>query len=483
MKGGPAYLNPQAGYPPQWASSAGPMAWQQGVGYDPTASRGSKVGPAEGVVMPTVHQTAHFSASARAAATARATANAQAVLRNGPGNSSGVPPGYFAGPSKPPGALGAPAVQAGLQPSRFTGQFMPHRLCNHFSGTGFCKKADTCTFAHGFHELHPHAAQQLGYSGTMDMRVSNLGTAQMPAKVEELGLSNGTDTGFKFNKEAAPFAFAGFNADAVPFEPLKVEAAEPETRAQATEKVAEVLAPEPVEQASAPVESQTTPASAPSISLPGVSRRQAPAPLSISCETPKAGALQGTLLGSGSPTAALTGPLLTPLGSGSPTAIRTGPLLTPVATAGTSVAHFSSTATSPKASVVQTPTAKRVVIVASSPKAGGSPRAAQVLRNATASSTAAGLGTVLGSPIHRVTTPTPTNASWDRNFLLQARAVAKKLEAGPPGLAMCAPTPTSAARNFGFAYPQPGYVKTVPAPSKPVANAHGKSRKARTNTD
>jgi len=90
-----------------------------------------------------------------------------------------------------------------------------------------------------------------------------------------------------------------------------------------------------------------------------------------------------------------------------------------------------------------------------------------------------GPATVIGSPLNRVTTPTPTNASWDRNFLLQARAVAKKLEAGPPGLANYAPTPTSAARNFGFAYPQPGYMRTVPAPSKAVAPAHGKGRKAK----
>mmetsp|Transcript_129513 Transcript_129513/g.242279 ORF Transcript_129513/g.242279 Transcript_129513/m.242279 type:complete len:504 (-) Transcript_129513:16-1527(-) len=477
--GGAAYMNPQAGYPPHWASSsAGPMAWQQGVGYGPTASRGSKIGSAEGFVTP---QTAQFSASAHAAAAAQAAANAQAALRGGAGASAGAPPGYF-GASRPPGALGAPAPQQ--RPSRFTGQFMPHRLCNHFSGTGFCKKADACTFAHGFHELHPSSAQQqLGYTGAPDMRATAYVPAQMQAQVEEAGLSNetaGPDKAFKFNTDAAPFAFTQFNADAAPFQPLSVKASEPDTKAEATAE-AEVLAPEPAEPASAPVESQTSPTSGQSMSLPGVSRRQAPAPLTQICETPKAGEFKGTLLlGSASPTSTTAG-------------ARTGPLLTPLPTpsaAGTSAAGFVSVASSPRASVLQSPTAaKRIIVALPSPKAVTSPTngasftafpgSPKVLRSPMASLAENGPATVIGSPLNRVTTPTPTNASWDRNFLLQARAVAKKLEAGPPGLANYAPTPTSAARNFGFAYPQPGYMRTVPAPSKAVAPAHGKGRKAK----
>lgn len=52
-----------------------------------------------------------------------------------------------------------------------------------------------------------------------------------------------------------------------------------------------------------------------------------------------------------------------------------------------------------------------------------------------------------------------------REALLQARQVALRIEQGPPGMAMYAPTPTSQAKSFGFAYPQPGFVKTIVPPN------------------
>mmetsp|Transcript_52785 Transcript_52785/g.84289 ORF Transcript_52785/g.84289 Transcript_52785/m.84289 type:complete len:344 (+) Transcript_52785:61-1092(+) len=51
-----------------------------------------------------------------------------------------------------------PTVQV---PRRFPGHFMPHRLCNHWNLQGWCKKAETCTFAHGIDELHPDVQAQL----------------------------------------------------------------------------------------------------------------------------------------------------------------------------------------------------------------------------------------------------------------------------------------------------------------------------------
>lgn len=57
------------------------------------------------------------------------------------------------------------AVAAGLatasqqqrqqQSQRGHGSFVPRRLCAHWSRTGWCRKGDQCTFAHGLHELHP----------------------------------------------------------------------------------------------------------------------------------------------------------------------------------------------------------------------------------------------------------------------------------------------------------------------------------------
>jgi len=55
-----------------------------------------------------------------------------------------------------------------------------------------------------------------------------------------------------------------------------------------------------------------------------------------------------------------------------------------------------------------------------------------------------------------------TQVAIPRDMLLQARTVVQRAEQGPPGLATCAPTPTTKAKNFGFKYPQPGWIVTGP---------------------
>lgn len=52
-----------------------------------------------------------------------------------------------------------------------------------------------------------------------------------------------------------------------------------------------------------------------------------------------------------------------------------------------------------------------------------------------------------------------------RDLLLQGRVISKKIQMGPPGLSPYAPTPTSAARGFGFALPEPGFFRTRPSAS------------------
>merc|ERR1740121_3143954 len=61
------------------------------------------------------------------------------------------------------------------------------------------------------------------------------------------------------------------------------------------------------------------------------------------------------------------------------------------------------------------------------------------------------------TPAGQPKTPQPIT----RGMLLQARTVVQRLEQGPPGLAHCAPTPTTKAQRFGFQYPQPGWFRTI----------------------
>mmetsp|Transcript_88265 Transcript_88265/g.248519 ORF Transcript_88265/g.248519 Transcript_88265/m.248519 type:complete len:353 (-) Transcript_88265:343-1401(-) len=82
------------------------------------------------------------------------------------GGFKGKPRGMMNGglPPSPPGWLSPRAYQqmaASHAAHRFPGRFVPHRLCNNFAAHGWCEKADACTFAHGFQELHPEVQAQL----------------------------------------------------------------------------------------------------------------------------------------------------------------------------------------------------------------------------------------------------------------------------------------------------------------------------------
>jgi hypothetical protein len=119
-----------------------------------------------------------------------------------------------------------------------------------------------------------------------------------------------------------------------------------------------------------------------------------------------------------------------------------------------------------------------------SPKAAMSPSNTVFVRATPAGSPVAEVAmspmNVVGSR-HASAVLAPSSALWDRQTLLQARVVAKKLEQGPPGLATFAPTPMSAARNFGFQLPQPGFFNTRPVSPKssPPQKARSHLRKTK----
>jgi len=102
---------------------------------------------------------------------------------------------------------------------RLPGGFMPRRLCTHWASRGWCKRADTCTFAHGMHELHPdaRAAAMASFPGGM----VPLSLQQQLADEDEAEANGATMESGKFNVDAKPFVpSSGFNVDAAPFIPV-----------------------------------------------------------------------------------------------------------------------------------------------------------------------------------------------------------------------------------------------------------------------
>mmetsp|Transcript_98301 Transcript_98301/g.316904 ORF Transcript_98301/g.316904 Transcript_98301/m.316904 type:complete len:561 (+) Transcript_98301:68-1750(+) len=91
---------------------------------------------------------------------------AAAVLKSGPATGAPVAgsKGVRAAGKRPEvqahASAAEGAAQAGLGPAphrQGRGSFIPRRLCAHWSRSGWCRKGEACTFAHGMHELHPEA--------------------------------------------------------------------------------------------------------------------------------------------------------------------------------------------------------------------------------------------------------------------------------------------------------------------------------------
>lgn len=388
--------------------------------------------------------------------TAGAPAPAVTVVRR----KGGPAPVAFAPPAAPV-ALAAPAppgwfdprvqaVQAtvGHVPRRFPGHFMPHRLCNHFTAHGWCRKAEACTFAHGMQELHPDVQAQLlpqlGYPVPQPIvqvkgkakdkgKGSQPGSVIMTAAPQYISLGDPAlgypMTGSDLNAGAAVFEFGThpshfeFNVGAAPFVPL-VEADQQDEQDQEEQHQQQAQGAHNGDHDADP--------SSPS------RRRPAPAPLNLD-DSPMvaSSAMPGTMV------------VVTPqavmrtvqpgVGRVVSTVIRPT-ILTPTATMMSPSRNLvTMTLTSPTAArLLQSPARGPVVFRSPAVVWPSSP--------------------LLLSPKVAPSTPVPIS----RNIFLQARTVAQRLELGPPGLAHCAPTPTTKAGNFGFRYPQPGWLVAKP---------------------
>eukprot|EP00931_Biecheleriopsis_adriatica_P098022 TRINITY_DN7192_c0_g1_i2.p1 TRINITY_DN7192_c0_g1~~TRINITY_DN7192_c0_g1_i2.p1 ORF type:complete len:498 (-),score=110.25 TRINITY_DN7192_c0_g1_i2:45-1409(-) len=404
--------------------------------------------------------------------------------------STSAPPGSFFTP--PQVQMPQPQQQQVQVPRRFPGHFMPHRLCNHWNAHGWCRKAESCTFAHGLQELHPDVQAQLLQqqpgmppptvtkdgrlvvpgakaagkvaAGPVVPEVASAPSAPMlsfppPAAANPYTAALAAQragaaasgypygfgvpgSGFEYNVSAHEF-----NAGAKPFVPHPQGAVVPGAALSGT-------APASSETQAEDEEDEDSEGNRASSSSPG-KRRPAPAPLTLLDDNSPANAVgQKVLMASASPTTVGT----------RVSTIRTQPLASPM-----------------RISVVTRPLPSPTSVM--SPTASGVYTASGVALNALSSPSAVQVPAGLPSPIRVAARPmlSPTSASaWpgsptlmlspkvlqspktpvpiDRSTFLQARQIAVKMEQGPPGLAMWAPTPTTKAGLLGFRYPAPGYV-------------------------
>lgn len=362
-----------------------------------------------------------------------------------------------------------PTVQV---PRRFPGHFMPHRLCNHWNLQGWCKKAETCTFAHGIEELHPDVQAQLLQQKpgmppptvTKDGRlvVHGVSTVSKPAgKVA-------TETGYPTAQmQSALASLYGAQANSLlgsgtttlspfasvtnfPFNltPGTVPSALPALLSQPGGPGLSDLK----ENLSDPEDGLCS--SSPGTPSKRVTGRPAPAPLSLDDISPADGqAMMVRPLVSPSVAAQYTTIRTQPMASPMRVPLVSRPLPSPISTGTPTAGAMSNTATSVAMAAISTPKA----VPAPSLTSPARVTAHFSVRTPTSGLVWPGSPTKVISPAQPAT-PVPI----DRSTLLQARQVAVRLDQGPPGLAMWAPTPTTKAGALGFRYPAPGYVSVAP---------------------
>mmetsp|Transcript_103076 Transcript_103076/g.183145 ORF Transcript_103076/g.183145 Transcript_103076/m.183145 type:complete len:449 (+) Transcript_103076:61-1407(+) len=397
------------------------------------------------------------------------------------------PPGAFFSPPQvqvPQSAM----MQMPQVPRRFPGHFMPHRLCNHWNAQGWCRKAETCTFAHGLQELHPDVQAQLlqqqpgmppptvtkdgrllvhgnmkgGKASAVSQPAPVTNAAPIlsfpppgaPARAPALVGARSVATGSGLSTAPSQYAYSyppanfEFNVGAQPFVPFIPSGG---TMVQAGLTSTEELQYEDEDEANA---SSSSPSK----------RRPAPAPLTLDDSPANAanGGQKGLL--KSSPTAEYAmADKLHPLASPMRVSVisRPSPTHAPVMSPTSRSVPKNIPIYAPPGQQVPTPMASpaRVMMPVSSPSSQMQPTSPSVMLSPKlmpmmSPTTATEMGRALQSP----KTPVPI----DRSTFLQARQVALNVETGPPGLAMWAPTPTTKASLLGFRYPQPGYISAAP---------------------
>jgi len=411
-----------------------------------------------------------------------------------------------AGP--PPGSwYNAPAqaqpmpMQAGQPyvPRRFPGHFMPHRLCNHFTMHSWCRRADACTFAHGLQELHPDSQAQMAASQmvvqpqTVVVKGKGKGfgkttgkyytVAEAPVPLEAGGAEGEADPSFQFNASAQPFVL---NASAQPFVPSPVKDAEEEETSPsaalaepASEDKEEEEEISPGRRKPAPLDSLDE-----SPNIPSLKAMAMPA-LMVS---PTSSVLKGVTVIRQHPMASPASVVTSRIGPvvGQPLSSPKTIMISPTKYLGASFANFSSFSAVPAsptavgssaAAPVAVPASpvSAAVAVAASPAPAVQTRPASVRGGAPAhfvlmspsgaawsgspSLPPAAVPAAPQSPLAQPASPVPIS----KGQLLQARQVVQRLQEGPPGLASCGPTPTTKAAKTGFQFPQPGWIRTIPA--------------------
>eukprot|EP00438_Fugacium_kawagutii_P008248 Skav226267 [mRNA] locus=scaffold2708:211670:229914:- [translate_table: standard] len=345
----------------------------------------------------------------------------------------------------------AQVLQTTVQvPRRFPGHFMPHRLCNHWNLQGWCKKAETCTFAHGIEELHPDVQAQLLQQkpGMPPPTVTKDGRLVVHGVTKPAGKVVGTEVqGFSMQNLTNIYPQTSvLGSGALPFNgttsyPFNLTGS-------AGRLVSTSLVPDVDKENEEDAAENTG-------SLPGTpSKRHRPAPLSLDdiAEGNGPAMMVRPLV---SPTVASNFTLCAPLASPMRVSVVSRPLPPPISTGLTPTSMCaSSMAASVAMAAISTPKTTPVPTSLTSPV-----RVTQsyTCRTPTGLIWPASPGPTLLSP-KNPTTPVPI----DRNTLLQARSMAVRMEQGPPGLAMWAPTPTTKANLLGFRYPEPGYMSVAP---------------------
>lgn len=367
------------------------------------------------------------------------------------------PPGWFGGPSAQTQAQQLPTMVSTIPTARrFPGHFVPHRLCNHFSTHGWCRKAEACTFAHGMQELHPDVQTQLVTAYQPGLAMGPPVTGITKAATYNPGVPNGNTNVFAFNVGAVPFVPRPAENGGTGC--VNVDVTDGDRASGSGTGSNDADAKEPA--------SDSAPSS------PN-RRRPVPSPLTDDADSPVRTSMIGGTIATLAPASPLASPMAIKTVARHSVASPVPACQLPISLR-QQVMSPAAAMMSPTSSMCATASAVAMMALASPT----SPTAAHVqMQSPTANGPMSSV--LLRSPISRTTVPwpgspvipaSPTAASSTpvpiaRSTLLQARTIVQKLEQGPPGLAHCAPTPTTKAKYLGFRYPEPGWLTARPMPA------------------
>eukprot|EP00927_Polykrikos_kofoidii_P032134 TRINITY_DN27459_c0_g1_i3.p1 TRINITY_DN27459_c0_g1~~TRINITY_DN27459_c0_g1_i3.p1 ORF type:complete len:434 (+),score=62.70 TRINITY_DN27459_c0_g1_i3:149-1450(+) len=390
----------------------------------------------------------------------------------------GFPPAAMVGASNKQVDAPFNAVQRSAVVPRRLGQgsFVPRRLCVHWARNGFCRRGETCTFAHGVHELHPESqvemvkSQGLGVAPPPSIFGGHTQEAPLPPVAVAVE-SHEQKKDFKFNVAAPVFLASPKTVD---LSPCKVACSQPTVAAGTVEtlgrsdkaplaaagssdpprsRAGSLTYVQTVEFPQSPVEQR--PSLVTNAVLPGVSARRPRAATDVTedvGDNPQQSQLSPVFIQANSSPAAAAARKPTQALPASPNihvvspTVALSPMTLPISPAR-------------KSSLFD------AVVCAESTTSGDT-----VARSRLSSTSGIFVGTPVGQQAAQSPCFSRRSSTMDspmassppqtiqRDTFLQARVVANRIQRGAPGLA--APSPTTAAKGLGFALPQPGLLRT-----------------------